>query len=328
MASISSTPPIPPTGVKTEVLITISTQGPTITVTSPTNGDQYPAGAVITSSFACASPVGIKANGCVQTSPTPGTPLSSALGTHAVIFKATDTLGRFTTKNVTYNVVAVSPALTTTTIVASPAKPALGSPVKFTVAVAPSGGAVTGPGPTGTVRFYLDGQSRIFATASLVAGTASVSSSGLGAGSHLMTASYGGDTNFAPSSSTTTATITVTCKTTITGNHSGSVVLGAGANCVVGANITAAITVPKGAVLDIEGSTVTGSIVATRLRRAAYALPAPSGGPPPSPRPPVPSCSAMPPTSALPTASAGPGRTLPSATRKASRPSVTGCRAV
>jgi hypothetical protein len=75
-----------------------------------------------------------------------------------------------------------------------------------------------------------------------------------------MTATYSGDANFLPSTSATTATIAVTCKTTISGNHSGGVVLGAGANCVVGANVSGAITVPKGAVLDIEGSTITGSI--------------------------------------------------------------------
>ncbi|MDQ1416677.1 MAG: large repetitive protein [Acidimicrobiaceae bacterium] len=157
----------------------------------------------------------------------------------------------------------VTRAPTTTTVTAAPTNPSLGSPVTFTATVVPSGPNNSGVNPTGTVSFFLDGQATPVAVVPLSgSGTASFTTSGLGAGAHTVTAGYSGDTNFLPSSSTTQAMVTVTCTTTITGSLSGGLVLGPGSTCVIGGTIKGSIVVPSGALLDLEGAKVTGSITA------------------------------------------------------------------
>jgi hypothetical protein len=157
--------------------------------------------------------------------------------------------------------VTVTKSPTTTTVTASPTSPSLGSPVTFTATVAPNPAiALT---PTGTVSFFIDGSATPATTVALNgSGMASFSTAGLGAGTHTVTASYSGDSNFLASSSTTAATVMVTCTTTVTGSH-GVVILGPGSTCIIGATISGAITVPKGALLDIEHSTIGGSINST-----------------------------------------------------------------
>jgi hypothetical protein len=55
----------------------------------------------------------------------------------------------------------------------------------------------------------------------------------------------------------------VTCATNISGSRSGGVVLGPGSTCIVNANVAGSVTVPKGAVLDLEGATISASIIAS-----------------------------------------------------------------
>jgi hypothetical protein len=135
--------------------------------------------------------------------------------------------------------------------------------VTFTATVAPVGpNSLT---PTGTVTFYLDGSRTPIAVETLVNGQASFTTSGLGAGNHNVTAVYSGDKHFLASSSSTSAvTTTVGCTNTITGNVNGSLVLGPGSTCVLNATVGGSITVPKGSLLDLENSTVTGSINASK----------------------------------------------------------------
>lgn len=81
----------------------------------------------------------------------------------------------------------------TTTTLASSANPSIsGRPVTFTAAVAGSAGS-----PTGNVTFKDGGQ--IIGVAVLTGGSATLILSSLTAGSHSVTATYGGDTNFASS---------------------------------------------------------------------------------------------------------------------------------
>jgi hypothetical protein len=83
----------------------------------------------------------------------------------------------------------------TTTVVVSSANPsARGQSVTFTATVAGSGGT-----PTGTVAFR-DGATTL-GTATLSGSTASYSTSSLSVGSHSITAVYGGDAQFGPSTS-------------------------------------------------------------------------------------------------------------------------------
>jgi hypothetical protein len=83
---------------------------------------------------------------------------------------------------------------TTTTLISSSNTVLVGTSVSFTGTVAASSGS-----PTGTVTF-LDGATTL-GTGTLSSGTATYQTSSLAAGVHSVTASYGGDTNFNPSTS-------------------------------------------------------------------------------------------------------------------------------
>lgn len=104
----------------------------------------------------------------------------------------------------------VTKARTSTAATAAPSTASAGSPVTFTGAVGPAEPNDSGINPTGTVSFFLDGQSSPVATVTMVGGQASFTTSGLGAGSHRMRIVYNGDGNFKSSSSPSPARVTVT----------------------------------------------------------------------------------------------------------------------
>lgn len=218
-----------------------------ITTTVNTNG-----GAIVT--YTPPTAVDEESGATVMCSPASGS--FFPIGTTTVTCTATDADDSNSPVTATFTV-TVTKSPTKTTITANPISPALGSPVTFTATVAPVPAiALT---PTGTVSFYIDGSATPAATVALSGGSASFTTSGLGAGTHTVKASYSGDSNFLASSSTTQAVVTVTCTTTMTG-HSGTLVLGAGSTCVIGGTISGAVVVPRGALLDLEGVTVVGSI--------------------------------------------------------------------
>jgi hypothetical protein len=101
--------------------------------------------------------------------------------------------------------VITPPASSTTTLKASATSITAGASVTFTATVA--GGTGSSATPTGTVTF-LDGATKL-GTGTLTSGSATYATSALVAGSHSITAQYGGDTNFAGSTSSA-VTITVT----------------------------------------------------------------------------------------------------------------------
>jgi hypothetical protein len=97
----------------------------------------------------------------------------------------------------------VKPANTTTTVASTSNPSASGQTVTFTASV-----SVQGPGagtPAGTVTF-LDGPTTI-GSGTLSGSAASFSTSSLGVGSHTITASYGGNSNFAGSTGNLTQTV-------------------------------------------------------------------------------------------------------------------------
>ena len=120
--------------------------------------------------------------------------------------------------------------------------------------------------PTGTVNFFIDGSSKPVASAPVF-----VASDGswraeihwtFGAGRHSIAAMYGGDQNFGSSDNIATPKVfELQCDRTITGKH-GSVTVTAGLTCIDHATISGGISVAKGASLDVEKSTVNGSISA------------------------------------------------------------------
>ncbi|MCQ8188738.1 Ig-like domain-containing protein [Streptomyces rugosispiralis] len=98
-----------------------------------------------------------------------------------------------------------SPTITLVTAAPNPA--VAGQSVTLTATVIPLG---TGT-PTGTVTFVVSGGPTL--TGTLSGGTTSVTASGLSVGTHIVTATYNGDTNFT-SSTGTTAVVVIQASTT------------------------------------------------------------------------------------------------------------------
>ncbi len=131
-----------------------------------------------------------------------GTPAAGTVGTYPVSFTATNGINPDATQSFT---LTAAKATTTTTVSASPPNPALGADVTFTANVAPS--LPNALSPSGTVRFFVDGQANPAATKALTGGTAGFTTAALGAGSHTVVATYSGDANFATSTASTTTLV-------------------------------------------------------------------------------------------------------------------------
>jgi hypothetical protein len=153
------------------------------------------------------------------------------------------------------SVVTVSPDGTTTTVTSSVASPVYGQSVTFTAKVA---AAAPGTGtPTGSVTFS-DG-STVLATKTLGGGLASFTTSTLAVGSHALTVSYAGSTNFGASSATSTVTVGQDSTT--------AAVTSSVANPVYGQSVTLTATVaaahsglkPSGTVSFYSGATLLGT---------------------------------------------------------------------
>jgi len=119
-----------------------------------------------------------------------------AIGTHPVTATYTGD-GNFVGSSTTTTLSQVVNKAPTSLGLASSLNPSLsGQSVTFTATITP----VTGSGETGTVTFFDNGTS--IGTGGVSGGTATLSTSTLAVGSHPITASYGGDGNFASSSTT------------------------------------------------------------------------------------------------------------------------------
>jgi large repetitive protein len=117
-----------------------------------------------------------------------------------------------------------STATMTTTALSSSANPAVpGQPVTFTATVDPASGTGT---PTGTVTFS-DGGSQIGTATLNSGGTATIATgSALALGRHAITASYGGDRNFAASTGSLTETVSQVATTTAVTSSANPSVIG------------------------------------------------------------------------------------------------------
>jgi hypothetical protein len=122
---------------------------------------------------------------------------SLGLGTHTVMASYTGDTNFLGSPSTALTQMVNKQAPTTTTNVSSSASPSVfGQAASFTAMVSPQTGGGT---PTGSVQFIIDNGSPV--TMSLNGGTAIYSTASLGAGTHSITASYSGDGNFLPSSS-------------------------------------------------------------------------------------------------------------------------------
>ncbi len=133
---------------------------------------------------------------------------SLSAGAHSITatYAGNSTFATSTSSPVTVTVSAVALAKTTTTLTATPAAVASGGSVSMSAVVAGASGS-TGT-PTGAVTFS-DGTTKLGTGALNSAGAATYSTSSLAVGEHSITAAYGGDTNFAASTSSA-VTVTVT----------------------------------------------------------------------------------------------------------------------
>ncbi|HEV3202381.1 MAG TPA: Ig-like domain repeat protein [Bryobacteraceae bacterium] len=143
--------------------------------------------------------------------------------------------------------VSVSKAAASTTLGSSLNPSVAGQTVTFSATVTPAAA-------TGSVQF-LDGAT-VIGTAALSGGTASVSTAGLAAGSHAITAVYSGDGNYnAATSTSVTQTVTKAPTSTTVSASSGTITLGQSVQ------LTASVTPVSatGTVQFLDGATVLGT---------------------------------------------------------------------
>jgi hypothetical protein len=145
-------------------------------------------------------------------------------------------------------------SLSATTLTSSLNPSALGQAVTFTATVKPGTGSGT---PTGTVTFN-DGAT-VLGTGTLSGGTATLTTSGLGAGVHSITAIYGGDANFASSTSPVLMQTVnkAASSTSVVSSNSAS---NRGAAVTFTATVTSsAASIPTGTVTFQDGATTLGT---------------------------------------------------------------------
>jgi hypothetical protein len=166
--------------------------------------------------------------------------------------------GSWNTEQASFSVASSTAVNTTTTVVSSVNPSTFGQSVTFTATVTPTSGSGT---PTGTVTF-LDGTSTL-GTGTLSSGQATFSTSSLAVGNHVITAQYGGDSNF---NSSTSSAITQTVNSSSTTGT--TTALSSSANpSVFGQSVTFTATVtptsgsgtPTGTVTFSDGGVSIGS---------------------------------------------------------------------
>ena len=158
-----------------------------------------------------------------------------------------------------------------------------GSSFTFNVVVTPASYIAAGTAPTGTVT--IRDASGVVGTGTVTNGSATVVVSTLSVGAHALTATYGGDTNYATSTSSPAVTVTiaaVTATVDATVTPAGSIPYGYDANLNVTVTATNGTTGPAGTVTaTINGSTYTGTLSPTAgslISTATISFPVPPPG--------------------------------------------------
>ncbi len=184
-----------------------------------------------------------------------GTPAAGSGGAYPLSFTASNGVAPNATQS--FTLVVNSP--TTVSVTSSSNPSALGEAVTFTATVASPSGTPTG----GTVQFK-DGAANLGAPVPLVGGTASLTTTSLGVGTHPITAVYSGSGLFQPSSSAPinqTVSATLPCTQTFTGPV-GPLTLGPGRWCISNAKVNG-LTVQSGAAVTITNSQIVGPMTST-----------------------------------------------------------------
>jgi large repetitive protein len=230
MTSTALTSSVNPSNPSQSVTITATVTGATNigstdTVTFTDNGTTLGGGPVVLNSAGVATYTG-----------------TFAAGTHTL--KAVYSGSTYSnTSSATLTQASVS-ATTTTTLASNNLNPTFGTAVTFTATVKVNAPATGTPANTDTVTFF-DGTT-VLSTATLTGGVASYMTSALAAGTHSITAQYGGDTSLGYAASTSAAiSETVQSMSTTTVVTASSTTPAAGASVTLTATITPATTVPS-----------------------------------------------------------------------------------
>jgi len=163
---------------------------------------------------------------------------------------------------------------TTTTLISSTNPSTVGQSVVFTATIAPSSGTGT---PTGTVTFK-DGATTLGTGTLNGSGQATYTTSSLTAGTHSITAVYGGDSQFEASTSAAVSQVVnqATTSTTLASSLNPSVF---GQSVTFTAAVTSSAGVPTGTVTFKDGATTLGTGTVNNSGQATLATAALSGGP-------------------------------------------------
>ena len=174
----------------------------------------------------------------------------------------------------------INPA-TTTALVSSANPSAFGQPVTFTATVSSPAGI-----PTGTVTF-LDGASSLGTGTLDSSGMATLTTASLAVGAHSITASYGGDTNFNPSTSSPLSQTVNKGATTVTAISSANPST-FGQPVTFTATVSSPAGIPTGTVTFLDGATSLGTgaldslgmatLTTASLAVGAHSITAPYGG--------------------------------------------------
>lgn len=181
-----------------------------------------------------------------------------ALGTHTIKFTYNGDATYTSATSGTVSVVVGNYIETSTTMVVTPSQPvggySYGTAITATATVTPQSGTAK---PTGNIQFSLDGAIQ---SVSLNNNTATITYTPH-AGTHVLTASYSGDTTFSYSGSSTSFT-TIQAVTVTTLNAS-STAVAAGSNVTLTANVTSPSTTPTGSVTFKNGVIILGTATLT-----------------------------------------------------------------
>ncbi len=225
----------------------------TLTVGSPPEGSVAPAGVVTLNVDGLASGnSGLTTSAGVTTATFSVTiPTSSSVLTHSLqaVYAGNTNYSASTSPAVT---VTIAKAATTTTVTPATLAPSAGSSLVVNATVTATGGGSSGP--TGTVTFLLDNVSQSVVPITTTSGStgASYTIPSVPAGTHALTATYSGDTNYATSTSAA-VTITAAKSATTTTLTATPGVLAAGTTETLTATVAPTVTV-TGTTYNITGT--------------------------------------------------------------------------
>jgi hypothetical protein len=238
-----------------------------VTVTASTGGSGTPTGNVVfTEGAVSLGSVSLDAGGKASLSIG-----SLSIGAHTItVSYAGDS--NFQSSSSTFQQ-TVNKATSATALISSPNPSTFGQPITLSATVTAAGGAIGTP--TGTVSF-LDGASALGTVALDASGKAVLNTAVLSAGPHTLTASYAGDTNFGPSSTTAGGSVNLVVNqspttTTLVSSVNPSAF---GQSVVFTATVAPSSGggIPSGTVIVSDGTTLLGSAALDSAGKASLSV--------------------------------------------------------